>query len=295
MRIPATALYASAIALLGFGRFLAPAQRPAPAHPRVYAGFDANNYPGDSLLPALRKQFSFTGYWLNDPPNTNANPWAGKRDILLRSGFGFLVLFNGRLDQDILKSQKAGESPAALGAEDAAAAVAAARREGFPPRTILFLDQEQGGRMLPEQAAYLLSWTESVAHAGYLPGLYASGQPVPDGTGPNGKPATITTLEDIRQRVAAQHLNPIAFWAIQDNCPPAPGCLVPNPPAPGRSGTPDAIVWQYAQSPRRPDRTRACKATYARNGDAGNCFPPGISGFFVDLDSATTPDPSHGR
>src|ERR1700688_4057011 len=59
-----------------------------------YVGFDRNDYPGDDTLPAFRKQFSFAGYWLNIPPGARANTWAGKRDVLLRNGFGFLVLAN---------------------------------------------------------------------------------------------------------------------------------------------------------------------------------------------------------
>jgi hypothetical protein len=268
------------------------AQSPSP--PRNYVGFDANQYPGDALLPALRKQFSFTGYWLTNPPSTNSNTWVGKREILLRNGFGFLVLADGRWDKEIVKSQKSGTSAAALGRQDAAIAIAAARREGFPPHTILFLDQEEGGRMLPEQADYLLAWTEAVAASGFSPGLYASGQPVSDGKGPDGKPATITTIQDIRQRVAAQHLHPIAFWAIQDACPPAPGCVVPrgNPPSPDLSGTIDSTAWQYAQSPRRNNITQACGATYNPN---GNCYAPGIGSYPLDLNLSSSPDPSNGR
>jgi hypothetical protein len=269
-----------------------PAKPSAPA-PQNYLGLDANDYPGDDLLPALRKQFAFTGYWLTNPPLTNHNPWVGKRDILLRNGFGFLVLANGRLDKEILRSQKSGKPPAALGRQDAAAAVAAAKREGFPPRTILFLDLEEGGRMLPEQSAYLLAWTEAVAQSAYLPGLYASGQPVPDGKGPDGKPVTITTIQDIRQHVAAQHLHPIAFWVIQDACPPAPGCVVnpAHPPSPDLSGTLDATAWQFAQSPQRKNLTRSCTATYRD----GNCYAPGVPSFALDLSSSSSPDPSHGR
>lgn len=259
---------------------------------RSYAGFDADEYPGDNLLPALRKQFAFTGYWLTNPPLTDHNPWVGKRSVLLRNGFGFLVLANGRLDDEILKSAKSGKPPAALGREDAAVAIAAARREGFPPRTILFLDQEEGGRMLPEQAAYLLAWTEAVAASNYRAGVYASGQPVPDGKGPGGKPATITTIQDLRQQIAAKHLHPIAFWVIQDACPPAPGCVVPaRPPAPDLSGTLHAEAWQYAQSPQRKNLTQACAASYNRD---GKCYAPGI-GSPIDLSVATSPDPSHGR
>ena len=268
---------------------LTPAQRP-----RNYVGFDANNYPGDALLPALHRQFAFVGYWLTNPPGANTNPWVGKRQILRRNGFGFLVVANGRLDKEILKSQKSGTSAAALAHQDASAAVAAASREGFPPRTILFLDQEQGGRMLPEQAAYLLAWTEAVAASRFRPGVYASGQPVKEGKDHDGKPTTITTIQDIRQHVAAQHLRPIAFWVTQDSCPRAPGCVVPsaNPPSPNLSGTIDSTAWQYAQSPRRTNITQACGATYSRD---SNCYAPGIPNFWLDLSTSRSPDPSQGR
>lgn len=270
---------------------LACAQGNQAAH--AYSGFDANEYPGDALLPALRQQFAFTGYWLNIPPGASHNPWTGKRALLVKNGFGFLVLFNGRLDAEIRAAQKKGTKPDAFGRADAALAAAAARREGFPPGTILFLDQEEGGRMLPEQAGYLLAWTEAVASSGYRPGLYASGQPVDDGKDDHGRPLTITTIQDIRQQVAAKHLQPIAIWAIQDGCPPAPGCVVKSPaPSPEISGTLGAIAWQYAQSPRRRELTRACGATYNRD---GNCYAPGVPGFSVDLSSSTSPDPSHGR
>ncbi|GAC1425930.1 MAG: hypothetical protein NVSMB62_23260 [Acidobacteriaceae bacterium] len=257
----------------------------------LYTGFDRNLYPGDAALPELHRRFAFTGFWLTNPPGESSNTWAGKREILRRTGFGFLVVANGKLDRQILAARRSGTPPSKLGQQDAATAIATARREGFPPQTILFLDQEEGGRLLPEQADYLLAWTEAVAANGFRPGVYASAQPVPDGAGPNGKPATITTVQDIRARVAAAHLHAIAFWAAQDGCPPAPGCVV-QPPPPDASGTPGLTAWQYAQSPRRPDITRACAATYDRD---GNCYSPAPARFFIDLSSSTSPDPSHGR
>ncbi|HEV2646282.1 MAG TPA: glycoside hydrolase domain-containing protein [Acidobacteriaceae bacterium] len=259
-----------------------------------YVGFDANQYPGDALLPALRKQFSFTGYWLTNPPLSSSNSWLGKRDILLRQGFGFLVVADGRWDKEIVQSQRSGTPPAALGRRDAAVAIAAAHREGFPPHTIIFLDQEEGGRMLPEQAEYLLTWTETIAASPYRPGVYASGQLVKDGTGPGGNPVTITTIQDLRQQIAAKHLHPIAFWVIQDACPPAPGCVV-EPAAKtdlNLSGTIDATAWQYAQSPRHSCRKGPAASTYASN---GNCYAPGLSQYSLDLSLSRSPDPSHGR
>jgi len=256
-----------------------------------YAGFDRNEYPGDAALPELRKHFDFIGYWLTNPPGESRNTWIGKREILLRQGFGFAVVANGRLDQEILRSAKQRVPPAALAQKDAAAAVKAARREGFLPRTILFLDQEEGGRLYDEQAAYLLAWTEAVAASDYLPGVYASGEPVPDGKSPDGKPVTITTIQDIRARVSAGHLHEIAIWVTLDACPPAPGCVL-SPPPPDMSGVLDATAWQYAQSPRRKSKTQVCGKTYASD---GNCDTPAPARFDVDLSSATTPDPSHGR
>jgi Domain of unknown function (DUF1906) len=249
-------------------------------------GFDNNDYPGDAALPTLRKHFAFAGYWLTNPPGENNNSWQGKRDALLRNGFGFLVLANGKTDAEIAKSKRAGIPPAALGGKDAAAAVTAAQREHFPARTIIFLDQEEGGRLDANQSGYLLAWTETVARSGYLPGVYASGQPVNDSPG-----KTITTIQNIREQVAAQHLHEIAFWVYQDACPPSNGCTLQPPPL-AASGTPDVAVWQYAQSPRRKEITAACGKTYAAD---GNCYAPGLPKIMLDLSVAGSPDPSHGR
>jgi hypothetical protein len=266
-------------------------QAAPPAGP--FVGFDRNLYPGDERLAGLRQHFDFAGFWITPPPGETINTWTGKRPQLLRAGFGFLILANGRLDAQIKAAQIKGLklSPAALGRKDADAAIASARREGFPPGAILFLDQEEGGRLLPEQADYLFAWTEAVAASPYKPGAYLSGQPNGDGTGPDGKPAFITTAQDVREHIAADHLHDITLWVYQDACPPAPGCTT-RPPAFASSGTPGASVWQYAQSPRRPELTRACAATYAAD---NNCYAGASAGLYLDLDAATSVDPSHGR
>jgi len=259
-----------------------------------YLGFDRNDYPGDAILDTFRKHFDFVGYWITNPPGETKNTWSGKRTILLSHGFGFLVLANGRLDAEILAQQKRfKKSPAALGKEDAQAAIASATHEGFPPHTILFLDQEEGGRLLPEQAAYFFAWTETVAASTYRPGSYLSGQPSDDGPG-----QTITTAADIQQQIAAKHLHPITLFVYQDACPPSNGCTLTPPPVTA-SGTPGAEIWQYAQSPRRPEVTHACAKTFARD---GNCYLPGssptdksLNTLHLDLSVATSSDPSKGR
>jgi hypothetical protein len=257
-----------------------------------FRGFDSNDYPGDASMATLQKTFAFTGYWLTNPPGENADTWAGKRGLLRQQGWGFLALANGRLDDEILKAKKSGTAPAELARKDAAVAVAAARSEGFPAHTIIFLDQEEGGILLAEQAAYLLAWTEAVAATDYRPGVYASGQPVPNGPG-----QTITTIEDIRAHVIKNRLHPIAMFDAQDACPPAPGCTVNAKPLSSAGVKPlspggDLIAWQYSQSPRRPELTQACSNTYAAD---GNCYAPGVPTVLLDMDLASSADPSHGR
>jgi hypothetical protein len=277
--LPKLSLRLPTIAFITIFSSIVSAQQP-------HLGFDRNNYPGDEVLPTLRQHFAFVGYWLNNPPGEHQNTWSGKRGVLLRNNFGFLVLFNGRLDAEILKARKSGMTPIALGQKDAAAAITAAQHEHFPAHTILFLDQEEGGRLLPEQSAYLFAWTEAIAASSYRPGAYVSGQPVSDGPG-----QTITTAQNIREQVVARHLHPIALFVYQDACPPSNGCTLTPPPITA-AGISDIAAWQYAQSPRRPKITRSCAKTYASD---GNCYVPDLPGLYVDLNVSLSPDPSHGR
>lgn len=252
-----------------------------------YLGFDRNSYPGDAALPALRKQFAFAGYWLNNPPGAQTNSWVGKREILLKNDFGFLVLANGREEAKIHAAMKATKQTAlAVGQKDGVDAVAAARRDGFPAGAVIFLDQEEGGRMTDDQLGYLRGWMKAVADSTYRPGAYVSGQAVDDGPG-----ATITTAQDIRARVDSELKQKVVLFVYQDACPPSNGCTV-HPPVLSASGTPDAEIWQYAQSPRRREITAACAKTYATD---GNCYAPGVPGVFLDMDVAGSSDPSRGR
>ena len=252
-----------------------------PVH--TYLGFDRNLYPGNESLAELRKTFSFAGYWLNNPPGESANSWQGKRQILDSHGFGFLVLFNGKRYREL----KAPADPVALGKADALAAVQAARAEGFPANTIIFLDIEEGGRLLPEQHAYLHAWVDELRAHHYYAGVYCSGIPVHEAGGTN-----ITSADDIRQNAAGRS---ITFWISNDACPPASGCsFLKDPPLPSSSGSSFASVWQFAQSPRRKEFTAACASTYNQD---GNCYPPSsaLNKIFIDVNTANSPDPSHGR
>ncbi|HEY7354199.1 MAG TPA: glycoside hydrolase domain-containing protein [Terriglobales bacterium] len=245
-----------------------------------YLGFDRNDYPGDQYLKVLRQTFSYTGYWLNNPPGENSNSWIGKRQTLESAGFGFLVLFNGRLDKQLR------HSAARLGKADGTTAVGAARREGFAERTIVFLDIEEGGRMLPEQKAYIYAWVDAVIADGFRAGVYCSGIPAQE-----DRNTSIVTANDIRDNA---HGRQITYWVTNDACPPSPGCSFPNqPPVPAESKVEFAEVWQFAQSPR----TGFAAQCHNYNRD-GNCYPPGISSasrVHIDVNAATSADPSHGR
>jgi hypothetical protein len=251
----------------------------ADAQSASYLGFDSNDYPGDQNLKALRQTFSYAGYWLSPPPGEKNNAWIGHRSAVDSAGLGFLVLFNGRLYKELKTVARAN----ALGKADAQAAVAAAKREGFPAGVIIFLDQEQGGRMLPAQKAYIYSWIDGVNAAGFGAGIYCSGMAAIDDGG-------VITAEDIRKSAGERK---ISYWVTNDACPPSPGCAFPRKsPNPAESGVSFAEVWQFAQSPKRPEVAAGCPKNYDRD---GSCYAPGVKRFDVDVNVASTADPSRGR
>jgi hypothetical protein len=141
------------------------------------------------------------------------------------------------------------------------------------------------------QLAYLLAWFDSVAAAGFRAGIYCSGMPASEGHG-----QFTITANYIRDHASAREL---VYFVYNDACPPSPGCAYPkNPPQPSASGLPFASVWQFAQSPRRREFTRRCAATYSAD---GKCYPPGTGpgspyrSPYIDVESATSPDPSLPR
>jgi Domain of unknown function (DUF1906) len=263
---------------------------------QTYLGFDRNNYPGDAALPSLRKSFRYTSYWLNNPPGEKQNSWIGKRSLLKSQGFGFLVLFTGRLD-----GQLRGTDASAAGKADGNAAVLAAKKEGFHSNVLIFLDQEEGGRLLPEQAAYLFAWIDAVESAGARAGIYCSGIEVPEGTSTISTARDVLSREQIRSKSKpsvsdARNLaqKNLALWVANDQCPPSPGCVRTNKPPTTALFSPKvtSLIWQYAVSPRRPQFSASCP----KNSDPdGNCYAPGVphsSNTTLDLDIANSPNPS---
>ena len=257
------------LAFIARGQALADRSSP----PTAYLGFDRDIYPGDAAFPVLRKTFAFTSFWLSPPPGEKVTTWLGKRDLLRKDGFGFLVLYRGR---DSREFKKAADGPA-KGTLDAQAATAAAKKQGFPAGTIIFLDIEEGGRLPPAYHAYLHAWLDVLARDGYRAGVYCSGMPAKE---PGG--VTILTADDIRANADNREF---VFFVYNDACPPSPGCTFPDDvPGPSGSGVAYAKAWQYAQSPRRKEFAANCPPGYHPN---GNCYAPGDSFFAWDLDVDT--------
>lgn len=253
----------------------------------AYLGFDRNIYPGDDAFPILRKTFAFSGYWLSPPPGETTNTWTGKREILKHAGFGFVVLFRGREDKDL----KSLDDASAKGEADAAETVKAGQREGFSPRTIIYLDIEEGGRLSPNYHKYMIGWLWHLTPA-FRGGFYCSGIPVKE-----SKTQTITSCQDILNDLSPRSRE-FSLWAYNDVCPPSPGCAFPaKPPSPsivGEKFCPTCIsIWQFAQSPKRKEFAARCHG-YARD---NNCYAPNDTrqSWFLDVSSASTPDPSNGR
>jgi Rv2525c-like, glycoside hydrolase-like domain len=284
MRASAVLLFVLVLSISGialcFARF--ESQTSHPAVPQNYVGFDRNEYPGDEALPLLRKSYSFASYWLSPPPGEKSNSWIGKRGVIQAQGFGFLLLYQGRTSSQLPYKKDS----IAAGLADARAAAAAARRDGFPEGSVIFLDVEEGGRFFDGYHAYLQSWAESLTKEKYHPGIYCSGIVVDEGEG-----STIISADDIRAHIGVAD---VVYWVYNDACPPSPGCGVPQkPPSPAASGVAYASVWQYVRSPREKQIARHCRGY---SGD-GNCYAPGDAGhkWFLDENVATTANPSAPR
>jgi hypothetical protein len=263
----------------------APPAAPAQESPHAFLGFDRNIYPGDDAMKSLRHDFAFTGYWLSPPPGEKASTWVGKREFVRSLGFGFIVLYRGRTQREI----KDAKTAAGLGEADAHATAETAKREGFPSNTIIFLDIEEGGRLSPAYHAYIQGWLWTLTQIGYQGGFYCSGIPVKEDAR-----TSITTADDITNFLALKS-RAFTIWAFNDVCPPSPGCVFPqSPPSPATGGISDTAVWQYAQSPRVMERTAHCAPGYHTD---GNCYAPSDAAhaWFLDVNSATSADPSKGR
>src|SRR5262252_10358716 len=177
----ATSSSARLVALLAIAVFIAnlASSTPQETSTDYHLGFDRNDYPGDAAMKLLRRNFAFTGYWLGNPPGDTTNSWTGKRELLRSEGYGFLLLFAGPTSGQ-LRDQPYTRNRVA---DDTQAAAAAARREGFPSGSVIFLDIEEGGRLPSTYFTYLKSWASELTRLGFRAGVYCSAIPIDEGEG----------------------------------------------------------------------------------------------------------------
>src|SRR5207302_5518215 len=125
---------------------------------QTWPGWDSNDSPGHDAMELLRPDCAFTGYWVGSPPDDATICWTGKRELLRSEGFGFVLLFAGPTSGQ-LRDQPYTRKRVA---DDTQAAAAAARREGFPPGSVIFLDIEEGGRLPSTYFTYLKAWASEL-------------------------------------------------------------------------------------------------------------------------------------
>lgn len=246
---------------------------------KSFLGFDRNDYPGDDAMKLLRKDFAFTSYWLSSPPQTKSNSWSGKREFLHSLGYGFLPLFNGPTSGELRDEPYTLKRVAA----DVQSAASAARREGFPSGSVIFLDIEEGGRLPSTYATYLKHWSLGLSQLGFRAGVYCSGIPVDEGEG-----LKLITADFIRDQTKPVEL---IYWVFNDSCPPSPGCFtLQTLPSPANSGVAYAQIWQFVRSPRDKETARHCHG-YAKDGNCYAAFDKAHK-FNLDLNVAASADPS---
>lgn len=149
---------------------LAPAAALAAQPGQLCAGFDTAFYPGDAPMQAWKQSstYSFVGYYLAAPAHPNAS-WMGCREKLSNMGWNLVVIYVGR--------QAAGPGSdvapdSAGGHEHGEDALAKAQSEGFPERSIVYLDVEPMDSIPANMIHYVNAWLSEFAGKAYLPGIY---------------------------------------------------------------------------------------------------------------------------
>jgi hypothetical protein len=158
----------------------------------THLGFDTHTYPGDKTMSAWKSApgapYKWVGYYLPSPCHKDAS-WTGKRQTLTDMGWGLAAVYVGQQTWGRTPRPMTPKKLASLakrnttcdsdflsadgGAADGADAVAVTAREGFPPRSTVFLDIERMERMPAAMRDYYRAWARALLQDGrYLPGVY---------------------------------------------------------------------------------------------------------------------------
>jgi hypothetical protein len=155
-------------------------------------GFDTYTYPGDRTMQAWKSAagapYHWVGYYLPSPCH-KGRTWVGKRQTLVDMGWGLAVVYVGQQTWGRTPRRLTPKREAALvksgttcsadflsterGIVDGRDAVAISESEGFPPRSIIFLDVERMEKMPEAMRDYYRAWSRHLLADGrYRPGIY---------------------------------------------------------------------------------------------------------------------------
>jgi hypothetical protein len=182
-----------------------------------FFGFDTYAHPGDALLAVWRERspYRFLGYYLPSPCHRDAS-WTGSRARLVALGYAPVPIYVGYQAQGPC-SRRAPTAP--QGAIHGARAAALAAAEGFPPRSVVFLDVEHMDAVPRAMLRYLRAWSDALLAGGCAPGIYCH----------------VRNAAAIRGALGAPE--PV-FWVAGNTPAFSPGAL------PADSGVPFARLWQ---------------------------------------------------
>jgi hypothetical protein len=157
-----------------------------------HLGFDTHTYPGDKTMRAWKNAvdapYSWVGYYLVSPCHKD-DSWSGKRQTLIDMGWGIAAVYVGQqtwgrtpkplTTKRLAQLRKSNASCNAdfltteRGVIDGRDAIARTAAEGFPPRSVVFLDIERMEQMPQAMRAYYRAWARTLLQDGrYLPGVY---------------------------------------------------------------------------------------------------------------------------
>lgn len=180
-----------------------------------HMGFDTHTYPGDKTMLAWKNApgapYRWVGYYLPSPCHKD-DSWSGKRQKLVDMGWGLAVVYVGQqtwgrtphtpTPQRVAQLMSQGKTcnadliSAERGRADGEDAIAQTVKEGFPERSIVFLDIERMENMPQVMRDYYRAWAKRVLEdKRYRPGAYVH------------KHNAETVYEDLKAEFAAAGIN----------------------------------------------------------------------------------------
>jgi hypothetical protein len=157
-----------------------------------HLGFDTHTYPGDKTMQAWKAApgapYRWVGFYLPGAPCHKDDSWSGKRQKLVDMGWGLAIVYVGQqtwgrtprpTPQRLAQLAKAGKTcdadliSAERGRIDADDAIATTLKEGFPERSIVFLDIERMENLPQAMRDYYRAWAKRLLEDGrFRPGAY---------------------------------------------------------------------------------------------------------------------------